>query len=189
MVEHPELLAQLAKSLRELADIIGIIRKNVLSGWGFKRDLQRMRRLKKYEKLLEALRKLHRTPIGFLYDIPTPDGPKDLDQLTDEDFANAEVVGTVASEASGFLTFLEDTVVAPEEEASRHDLMRGDIFDQLYDALLSRKNRLGQLSKLEPGKFQAEQVREIGRNYKLLISEMQHLESDLRNVIAAEAPD
>ena len=36
MLEHPELLAQLAKSLRELADIIGIIRKNVISGWGFR---------------------------------------------------------------------------------------------------------------------------------------------------------
>jgi len=185
---NTELLADLGKGLREALDIVGHIRKMIESGRGIGRDTERTRRQTKYKQLLEALRRLHRTPSGFLYSIPTPDGPKDLDQLTDEDFTNPELVRTVAREASGFLTFLEKTVMASEEEASRHGLIHGDVFRGLYDALSSRKNILGQLSRLEAGKLQAEQVREVGRDYKRLISEMQNLESDLRNALQGEPP-
>ena len=178
-------LAEIAKAIRELGDIMGLVRQNLRSYRGLLDDETQRRHVDQCAGLLDALVGFKESPSAFLYSIKAAGG-KDLDQLTDEELKDRVVVTRIAADAAKFSRFLGDMIERQQQVFLEGWIQGGDAFLLLRETLAKRRDLLAQLQALDAEHLDPEAVREVGRAYKTLIAQLDDLLEDLRRYVAEQ---
>ena len=137
-------LAEIAKGIRELGDIMGLVRQNLRSFRGIVDDETQRHHIDQCAGLLDALVDFKESPSAFLYRIKAAGG-KDLDELTDEELKDRDIITNIAFDAATFSRVLGDMIERQQKVFKKGWIQGGDAFLQLREALgkvLSARARL-----------------------------------------------
>ncbi len=178
-------LAEIAKAIRELGDIMGLVRQNLRSLRGIVDDATQRRHVDQCAGLLDALVDFKESPSAFLYSIKAAGG-KDLDQLTDAELKDRDVVTNIAFDAATFSRVLGDMIERQRKVFKKGWIQGGDAFLLLRESLAKRRDLLATLQALDAEHLDPEAVREVGRAYKTLVAQLDDLLEDLRRYVAEQ---
>lgn len=173
----------LAKTIRELGNVMGLLRENIASWYDIIDDISQHQHVAQCEDLYVSLRELKESPSHFLFHIKAAGG-KDLDRLSDEDLRNPAVIESIKSSAASFSGDVV-SVVTGLDAVYRKGIIDGeDAFLSLRRGLKQRQDLLCELSRIDPETVEPEAVRDIGRAYKDLIVQLDCLIDALQRYLA-----
>ncbi len=173
----------LAKAIRELGNVMGLLRENIASWYDIIDDISQHQHVAQCEELYVALKDLKESPSHFLFHIKAAGG-RDLDRLSDEDLRNPKVIEAVKSSAAAFSGDIV-SVSTGLEAVYRKGIIEGeDAFLDLRRGLKQRQELLCELSCIDPETVDPEAVRDIGRAYKDLIVQLDCLTDALHRYLA-----
>lgn len=173
----------LAKTIRELGNVMGLLRENIASWYDIIDDISQHQHVAQCEDLYVALKELKESPSHFLFHIKAAGG-KDLDRLSDEDLRNPTVLESIKSSAASFSGDVV-SVVTGLDAVYRKGIIDGeDAFLILRKGLKQRQDLLCQLSRIDPETVEPDAVRDIGRAYKDLIVQLDCLIDALQRYLA-----
>lgn len=178
-------LLNLAKAIRELGNVMDLVRQNLRSLHGIVDDKKSRRHIAACSGLLETLVKFKESPSAFLYEIEAAGG-KDLDQLTDEELQNPEIIHRIRFDAATFSSYLGEVIEDQQEVFARGWIQGGDAFWHLREALNKRQELLNQLQALDAKQLDPEEVRAVGRAYKDMAEQLHELLEALRLYVAKQ---
>ncbi len=161
------------------------MRQNLRSLRGIVDDATQRRHVDQCAGLLDALVDFKESPSAFLYSIKAVGG-KDLDQLTDEELKDRDVVTNIAFDAATFSRVLGDMIERQRKVFKKGWIQGGDAFLLLRETLAKRRDLLAQLQALDAEHLDPEAVREVRRAYKTLVAQLDHLLEDLRRYVAEQ---
>jgi len=173
----------LAKTIRELGNVMGLLRENIASWYDIIDDISQHQHVAQCEDLYVALKELKESPSHFLFHIKAAGG-KDLDRLSDEDLRNPAVIEAIKSSAAAFSGDVVNLATGLDGVYRKGIIEGEDAFLRLRRGLKQRQDLLCQLSRIDPETVDPEAVREIGRAYKDLIVQLDCLINALQGYLA-----
>lgn len=173
------------KAIRDLGNVMDLVRQNLLSFHGIAEDRENRNHIKACSDLLGTLVEFKESPSAFLYEIEAAGG-KDLDQLTDEELRNSDIIGRISFDATAFSSRLSEVIEHQKEVFSKGWIQGGDAFLDLREALNKRQYLLNQLQALDATELDPEAVRTVASAYKVLAAQLNELLEALRQYVAKQ---